>query len=496
MSYDKNLTRDCDNLIIEEDQIVREDHLTVVLKKSMKTSEKTVVRINDFIRPRGSLTETQIREDVSDQFDGTNNIIYVEQGPLYDGLKLGQYATHFDDVSVKMQVIDEDVSGQLTGVEDFFITQGTPLVRSNEYDFNIDVEIDDIIVKINGTPLEDEEIVNIEPISGRIQLLEIPLITDTVTISYYFRAKVQQLDAANSKVVIKETPGVSQKVTIQYFTRNNNGWYTEKNETSLIENALDIIFFEKLNTQRTFVEREDVSSYFTGTENEFYTLFSPLLPLNQSFVDTPANTLNNGILVWINNEPVKVTGLDSETGWVKIVFTPEDTDLVEASYYYQAEVIKDKISVDYVVDPSQSDKCKIHSDLIDYTLNPLGVYKTISGIDKLIQDLKKIIKTVLGSDTVASWYGTNLETMIGTKQLAEFVETKITGEIVNTLERFKSVQIKQAEYQEVTDDEFLDYIDSIAVTQSETEPLLYDVQVNIVNKAGQMDDLRDEIRIQ
>ena len=496
MSYDKSLVRECDNKIIEEDQIVREDHQTVVLKKSMKTSDSTVVRINDFRRLRGSLTETLIMENVSDQFDGTNRIIYVTSGPIYNGLKLAQYATHRDDVTVKMKVVDEDVSEQLTGTEDYFITQGIPLIRSKTYDFNTEIEVDDIEVKINGDIVEDADIVNIEPISGRVQLSEPPLVSDTVTISYYFKAKIDELDAVNSKIVIKETPAADQEVTIQYFTRNNNGWYTEKNETSLIENALNIIFFEKLNTQRTFIEREDVSSYFTGTENEFFTVHSPLLPLNQSFVETPADTLNNAIIVWINNEPVKVTGVDPETGWVKIVLTPHDDDLVEASYYYEADVTQDKISVDYVVDPNQCDKCKVNSDLIDYTLNPLGKYNTVRGIDKLLQDLKKMIKTVLGSDTIASWYGTNLETMIGTKQIAEFVETKITGEIVNTLETFKTVQIKQAEYQEVTDQEFLEYIESVIVTQNETEPLLYNIQVNVVNKAGQMDELKDEIRLQ
>jgi len=148
MSYDIRLSKTCDNKVVWDDHIVEDDLKTVILGVPT-TSSNVVVRINDFKRQHDYLAEILLKEDLSAQVTGATKNFFVAQGPIYDGLKLGQLASRFEDVIVKVEVVNEDVTEQFTGVEDYFFTQGRPLIRSNEYDFNSFIEKSDIEIEDN-----------------------------------------------------------------------------------------------------------------------------------------------------------------------------------------------------------------------------------------------------------------------------------------------------------------------------------------------------------
>jgi len=492
MSYDLALTRPIDTKIIEEDQIVEDDRHTVILNRPMNSVSDAIVRINDFARDRNHQTESLIREDVTDQFNGNEDTIFVVQGPIYDGLKVGNVSNNPLDVVVKINVEDEDVSEQFTGSEDYFVTEGKALLRSNKYDFDLLTEKEDVEIKINGTSITSNDIFDISPIVGKIQLNDIPLSTDTVTVSYSFKAKIDELDARNSKIVLKEKPKSGQEVYVAYYARVNDGWTIEESQRSLIENARDIIFTQQRNISRIFVENEDVSSQFDGTTSIFYVEHIPMLPLYQNFATKLSETLNNAIRVFINGESTRVASVNAETGKVALFAIPKSTDQILVNYYYDNGAVPDRISVDYTVERKYCDKCSLHIGLADYLLNSLGNYTKIYNEDKLIQDLKKIVITERGSDPVATWYGTIFISTIGGKHLADFVKTRASGEIIEALTRLKNAQIQQEEYQEVTDNEFLDFIQNIEVEQNEEDPTYFRVEVDVVTQAGSsytVDDL-------
>ena len=146
------------------------------------------------------------------------------------------------------------------------------------------------------------------------------------------------------------------------------------------------------------------------------------------------------------------------------------------------------------MDPIYCDKCSKYSDLLDYSVNKLGAYEKVIEENKLIQDLKKIVRTILGSDPVAKWYGTSFESIIGTKMFVEITKAKIANDISVALSKIKSAQIQQEEYQEVTDNEFLDVVTKIDVQQSVSDPTLFIVDVDVSTQSGRLVSVNEIIQ--
>jgi len=486
VSYDIKLTRPENTKIVEEQQVIESDNVTVVLERPMNNESDVTVRINDFPRDRNHKTETLVRENVTSQFSATNlNTIFVAQGPIYDGLKIGQLSTSEEDIIVKINIVEEEVSGQLTGIENFFFVEGRPILRSNTYDFNSLVTKNDTLIRINGNTVDTNNINDINTKTGRIELSFIPEATDIVTINYSFSAKIKEIDARNSKIILQEKPKLGQTVYVQYFARVNDGWEIIPSEKNPLENAKDIKFYKRKNTSRTFVQNENVSSQFNGSNKSFFTSNKPILPLFQNFSSTIDETLNNAVSVLVNGSRTYPRAINSSTGEITLSFIPNETDNVTVSYYYQSEAIIDRISVDYNVEKRYSEKSKGNINIADYKVDSLGNYEKVRNENKLIQDMRKIVVTTKGSDPVATWYGTNFTPIIGTAQLPEFVQTRIKTEITEALQRLKDAQDLQEEYQTVTDREALAFISNIEVTQSTVDPSYFRVVVDIVTQQGE-----------
>jgi len=485
MSYDIKLSKVCDNKVVWDDHIVESDFKTVELRIPVSNSNM-VVRINDFKRSKEFQNEFLIREDVSSQVTGSNNTFFVSKGPIYSGLKLKKLETRKENIIVRVKVTDEDASGQFTGIENYFFTQGKPLLKSNNYDFNSFLEKKDVQITLNGVLIEASQIDNIDPRTGRIQLNFIPITTDIVKITYYYRAKIKEFDAQQSRVTIKEIPKSGQEVFIVYYSLQNDGWYLQASKRGLIQRTQDIVFYRNKNTNRFFINKEYVSNQLDGTNKQFVTSSFPILPLYQVFSSLYADTLNNAVIVFLNDVRIPISGIDPEKGLITLFQTPKTTDVVQISYYYEEDLIPDRISVDYYTDSTYCDKCSKYSDLIDYTIDKLGKYEKVFDENKLIQDLKKIVRTILGSDPVATWYGTTFDKIIGSKSFPEIIKTKIASEIYTAFSKLKSAQIRQEEYQVVTDNEFLNVIQSVSVEESTAYPTLYEVKVELVTQSGRL----------
>jgi hypothetical protein len=518
MSYDIKLTKPNDSQIIEEDQIVDYDFLTVYLNKPLNTPYNSTanikVRINDFVRITDFKTEVLIVEDVSDQIKPGNNSVYnnetynqtlfglenanfdtfyVQQGPIYDGLKIGNLATYTDDVFVKIKIENEDVSAQFTGNEDYFVVEGKPITRSNYYDFNSLITKEDFIITKNSIVLTQDKIADFNAKTGRIQLVDKPILGDVITITYWFKPKIKEIDAINSKIVLKEKPKLGQTVLVQYYARVNDGWQIMNSDRSISEYDKKIVFYRHKNTNRCKISNENISAQITGKTNFFKLANKPLLPLHQDFTYEYEDALNNSVIVTVNGIVTPVYKIDSVNGTISLYVYPQIGDIVLATYYYENEMILDRISIDYPTDQKYNSRYSGNTSIADYFVNKLGYYDKVINEYKLMQDLKKIIVTARESDPVALWYGTNFASFIGTKQLPEYIKTRITSEIVEALSRLKSAQIQQKEYQIVTDEEFLNYIYSIETTRDEIDPTYYRSRVVVVSQSGRPYEITEVI---
>lgn len=469
-------------MLVEEDNIVETDEHSVILHNPTNNTSNMIVRVNDFKRNRNQLTEILMKEEVTSQFTGANNAFFVQHGPIFDGLKVGNITSNISDVTVKIHVTDEDVSGQFTGSENFFYVNGKILLRSNLYDFSSEITKKDILVKVNGFSLTENDILNITPLIGRIELKEMPLQTDVVTVSYFYKARPKNIDGINGKITIKETPVLGQSVYVAYYSQQNDGWEIISNTSN---KNTTVYFTQKRITNRLYVENENETPQFTGRENFFYTTNKPLLPLFQDYIKGANFTLNSAIKVYVNGSEVKVIALNAYTGKVIIGVTPEANSIILANYYYEDEKIADKISVDYSVNNTSCSKCNARPNLLmDYSITATGNYSKVENEYKLSQDLKKIIVTDILSDKVATWYGTNFKQIVGTQAILEIAKSRINIEITQALEKLKNAQFQQQQFQKVTDGEFLNYVKSINIEQNVEDETYFRASVDVVTQSG------------
>ncbi len=88
----------------------------------------------------------------------------------------------------------------------------------------------------------------------------------------------------------------------------------------------------------------------------------------------------------------------------------------------------------------QNDKNKVEpneffgEETNDIQLGALNDFVIIAGLDKLKQDINKSLLTELGQNANFDLYGSELQSLIGSKFSAEFVKAKIEEEIVRSLE--------------------------------------------------------------
>jgi len=120
----------------------------------------------------------------------------------------------------------------------------------------------------------------------------------------------------------------------------------------------------------------------------------------------------------------------------------------------------------------------------DYRYNDLGGIVAIRDEMKLIQDLKKIVLTQIGSNPFHTWYGTSIPGLIGSKIAnAGFIRAKMSGDIQTALRRYMDIQRRQSRLQKVTAKEKLARVLEVVVTQDEYEPTAFNVKIAFVNQA-------------
>jgi len=105
---------------------------------------------------------------------------------------------------------------------------------------------------------------------------------------------------------------------------------------------------------------------------------------------------------------------------------------------------------------------EMSNDIQFSTVNDLEV---ISGLDKLRQDIQKILLTVKGQNTFFDLYGSDLQSMIGGK-VTEYVRAKMSNETITALQVLEYINrenpnlderpevLESLEIQQVTIDQF------------------------------------------
>lgn len=118
-----------------------------------------------------------------------------------------------------------------------------------------------------------------------------------------------------------------------------------------------------------------------------------------------------------------------------------------------------------------------------YTLD--GQLETVEDEEKLMQEVKKIITTLITSNPFHTWYGTSIPSLIGSKlSNAGFIRTKVTNEINQALTRYSSIQKQQAQARpgSVTPGERFARLLQVSVEQDPTEPTAFNISLAFSNQ--------------
>jgi len=479
MSLDTRLSTLCDHREIGEDHSVEPlDNKTIYLDSQLGSTELITVRYNGVSLNRNNQSEFFDTEDVTSQVTGSTSQFVISKPPMTDGSGNRQLADGPYDATVRVSVFDEDASEQFTGTEITLVTQHRPLMSQFNV-FATKLTDENVTVKVNSVEVDVE---SIEPKFGKIILVDAPLATDTVTVSYTYRARIDSINGDAGVIVIKETPEVGHEVVINYYRLIPDGWTISIDNTTL---TASIILDQPKQSNRFIALDEDVSDQFTGTETSFTTEHAPFIPPRAKLTTEPIETLVTDLIIKVNGERVTALRFDYDTGEVELGFAPEATDTVTITYNYRDDnAPTDVFSIDYQVPLESCRKCNRTEVLNDFSYDRLGQLTTVEKEDKMLQDLLKLSTAIKGTNGAHPWYGTSLISFIGKKKLPQYFEMKFKAELVNAGERMKDLQNQQVQYQNVDDEEFFSFLDNITIRQDTQDLNFYEVDATVVSQAA------------
>jgi len=175
-----------------------------------------------------------------------------------------------------------------------------------------------------------------------------------------------------------------------------------------------------------------------------------------------------------------------------------------------------RYSVDYICQTNYCLKCVGLEILNDLSKDTLGRYRLIQKSQKLEQDVLKVIRDALGSNTYRPDWGSTVETLIGRSFPDDVVRSLIRETVLNALNLLRNLQIAQASteipnttiqfvtqqvtlsngstvtraievvptrYQTLTPEERIQAINSVIVNRDENEPTQWNIEVIILTAA-------------
>lgn len=113
-----------------------------------------------------------------------------------------------------------------------------------------------------------------------------------------------------------------------------------------------------------------------------------------------------------------------------------------------------------------------------------GQVQTVTGTDKLKQDIVKLLLTELGENVYHPWYGSELaNNVVGRATSAHIIARDAEFAITNALENLAALQSEQLKVQNVTPAEAIGAIKEVMVEREPTDPRQWNVRVTVYSKA-------------
>ncbi|MDO8640290.1 MAG: hypothetical protein Q7R33_02000 [Nitrosarchaeum sp.] len=357
------------------------------------TGEEQKLLLNqDVIRGSSAYVDNKAsNEDVSAQADGTNTVFQITYYPIVNGEGSGIVTNRVSDVIVKVnnnsvpvvrvdgtnglitvqlppkasdsvsvtyyfkltdtKITDEDVSAQATGTNVTFYSYQKPIVDGRGSGTPT-TTITDVVAKVNGLAVTISEVNGTD---GTVILNSAPLITDTVTLTYWFNQYADTFDLLpqnqlTSVVSVGDSPDLNNYIEgVDFIIINGDKiQWGAGTILSVITHTSGSVYFDDTQISTLLVDdrivKEDVSSQFTGVENSCTTVYTPIVDGNGRDLITYDPTK---VKAYVNGSEVVVTRVDGATGTVYIAVTPVFGSTVEVSYW-KSDIIDETYTLEVV----------------------------------------------------------------------------------------------------------------------------------------------------
>jgi len=118
-------------------------------------------------------------------------------------------------------------------------------------------------------------------------------------------------------------------------------------------------------------------------------------------------------------------------------------------------------------------------------LSSSGDLDKVTETDKLEQDCTKLAITPLGANKLQNWYGSLLsKSLIGTPFDLEFTKKIASEQLISALETLKSLQLSQAQQQNVSASEAISRILNVSIETDKIDPRLIKVFISILSRSS------------
>lgn len=154
----------------------------------------------------------------------------------------------------------------------------------------------------------------------------------------------------------------------------------------------------------------------------------------------------------------------------------------------------DIMQLTYQTTESNCRRCHGKRLYFDLDLDSAGRLKIVVDESKLVQDLRKGVLTVRGTNRYANWYGTALITFIGTKvSRPEVVAMRMQREVSQFVDSLMKMQIRQAQVQPSTLREMILQILGVEARALDEAGTIWEVTTRLSNRAGNETSFTQEL---
>jgi len=208
-----------------------------------------------------------------------------------------------------------------------------------------------------------------------------------------------------------------------------------------------------------------------------------------------STSASNLIQLFLNNNEIFQN--NTEFGWSLVQDENSvDRDKKNIQFNNPLKSSTDIIEVSYYTNALNCRKCHSYKIYDDIAFSAQGNIVLVDKENKLVQDIEKIVITIIESNTHHPWYGTRLLLFLGSANDPHFFRVRIASDINDSLENLINMQEQQFRVQRIymDDEEQIDSIENIDVWEDENDPTRINVSVTVRNKASQLIDINKVIQ--